>query len=108
MANKTGVYEIPFMIDQFGIELCSYDSGGCIWKMNYKFNDDLRYRGYDRGRSSAVILFESEIRKFKAQMFMKDFDEMMKLGINPQEFSGYFTFVKRGQNYGLKYLGKEK
>lgn len=73
---------------------------------NKPFGDCLRYKGYSRGRSSAKIIFESEINGSSYGMFLTDFDGLMEQvgmnALNGRGVSGQFSFVKRGQNYGIK------
>lgn len=114
-------YQIPFATQrrvrnpeteewetQDGKFLLDYDNmyRDTVREDNHEFEDTLKYVGYSRGRSSAVLLFESINRPFAAQMFMTDFDKMMQTGANPQLLTGKFTFTKRGQNYGVKYIGQ--
>ena len=74
-----------------------------VWKPNYEFEDKLKYLCYSRGRSSAKIHFQSEITNRKYEMFLTDFDDLMKgKGFNKNIIEGTFTFCKRGANYGIK------
>ncbi len=74
-----------------------------IWKPNYEFEDKLKYLCYSRGRSSAKIHFQSEVTNKKNEMFLTDFDDLMKgQGFNKNIVEGTFTFCKRGANYGIK------
>lgn len=97
-------YKIPF--DKDG-NMLSYPYNVEEWREPYKFSTRLKYNGYSRGRSSAVILFKDwQGRSYS--MFMSDFDKMMQDGfdVDGKSVSGIFTFVKKGQNYGLQYLGR--
>lgn len=73
---------------------------------NTVFGDYLRYKGYSRGRSSAKIDFISETSGCSYSMFLTDFDTLMeRTGMNALNGHGVyasFTFVKRGQNYGVR------
>ena len=74
---------------------------------NFEFTDTLKYNGYHRGRSSAKIGFLRLSCSTSVEMFLTDFDDMMEsVGLNGQCIRGKFTFVKRGLNYGVKYLGR--
>jgi len=74
-----------------------------IWKPNFEFEDKLKYLCYSRGRSSAKIHFQSEATNKKYEMFLTDFDDLMKgQGFNKNIVEGTFTFCKRGANYGIK------
>lgn len=75
-----------------------------VWKDNYTFEDTLIYKGYSRGRSAAYFNFRNIAGK-TFTMFLKDFDHAIKHMVNGA-FSGTFTFTKRGQNYGVKLIGK--
>lgn len=68
---------------------------------NYKWEDTINYNGYGRGRSSCVIYFWSVYHHQNMQMFMTDFDNIVKQ-MNYGQLTGTFTFCKRGQNYGIK------
>lgn len=101
-------YDTGSIISQEGWFLSAYDNryDDSLRVENFEFTDTLKYTTYSRGRSSAVLHFVSETRVFEAQMFLSDFDDMMKQGVNPQSVTGRFTFTKKGQNFGLKYLGQ--
>lgn len=76
------------------------------WKQPWEFSDTLKITGYGRGPSSAVFNLESTTKKMACSMFMKDLNEMlMTADISKGEISGRWIFCKRGQNYGIKYLG---
>lgn len=73
---------------------------------NHEFVDTLVYDGYTRGRSSVKIRFVRNSTNTIVEMFMTDFDDMMeKVGLNIHSVTGRFEFVKRGINYGVKFLG---
>lgn len=97
MATKT--YQIPF--DTEGNQH-SYPRSGSIMKDNFSFEETMTYRGYDRGRSSATILFKDSTGK-RYSMFLSDFDDLMeKKGLTGKSVHGIWTFCKKGSNYGLK------
>lgn len=77
------------------------------WRDNYVFSDTLVYSGYSRGRSSAKFCFTGK-NNVRYEMFMKDFDDMMNsVGFNDgsgRAINGFWTFIKRGRNYGIKYV----
>lgn len=96
MAKKP--YQIPF--DTAGNQQ-SYLSSGAIMKDNFVFEETMTYRGYDRGRSSATLLFMDSKGKHYS-MFLSDFDALMrKKGLTGDTVKGRWTFVKKGMNYGL-------
>lgn len=82
-----------------------WNNGQWIWKENFIFEDEIQFIGFYRGCSSAGATFKSLNDGKKYNVFLKDLSDM----ILSDEFRsgiihGQFTFVKRGQNYGLKYL----
>jgi len=96
---KKGQYQIPFSENG---SLQSYPYNPNEWRDNYEFEETLTYKTYYRGRSSATIAFtDSKDRQY--EMFMTDFDDLMtRKGLNGKEVTGRWTFVKRGQNYGIR------
>lgn len=80
-------------------------NGDIEWRENCVFQDDLRYDGYYRGRSAAGFRFVSENDGKTYNMFMKDFDDAMKARrFFKDRLIGQFTYVKRGQNYGIRII----
>lgn len=80
------------------------------YKPNYVFEDTLVFVGYVRGCSAARIQFTAESNGAKYEMFLSDFEDAMmhsrieytdekQTGIR---ISGNFTFVKKGQNFGVR------
>lgn len=103
-----GQYEIPF--DQSGNQLHYPDAGWLPngggeapidWRPNTAFTDTLVYEGYRRGRSAAYFEFHRVSDKTKACMFLTDFDDVARLMVQGR-LTSRWTFVKRGQNYGIK------
>lgn len=39
-------------------------------------------------------------------MFIKDVDDLLKQNMGTSNIHGIFTYVKRGANYGIKFLRK--
>lgn len=77
-------------------------------KDNYEFFATLTLKHVGRGRSSVGFSMEDYDGK-SYNMFLKDFEEMVKNNtLDHGQISGKWTFVKRGQNYGIKCLGEEK
>lgn len=76
-----------------------------IWKPNVQFKTTLFYVGYGRGRSSIKFEFkDSDGKKF--YMFATDLDALIKQGIVINEINGTFEFIKRGQNYGIRFVSR--
>ena len=71
---------------------------------NFEWEDILEYETYGRGTSAAHLYFKSTITGKSYQMFLKDFGNISKRLVDGK-VSGKWTFCKRGQNYGIKYLG---
>ena len=73
------------------------------WRENTVFNDIFQIDSFSRGRSAANFNVKSKGTDKTYTMFMKDlFDIMQNASIVQGEFSGIFTFCKRGRNYGVK------
>jgi hypothetical protein len=72
---------------------------------NFEWIDTLEYETFGRGNSAAHLFFKSVITGKSYQMFLKDFENIVKLLVDGK-VSGKWTFCKRGQNYGVKYLGQ--
>ena len=86
-----------------------YNNGKWVWKENYVFVDDLIFDGFHRGCSSAGATFVSLNDGKNYNVFLKDLAEIicisnLRLGI----VHGHFTFVKRGWNYGLRYITEKE
>lgn len=76
-----------------------------VWKPNAQFNTTLFYEGFGRGRSSIKFEFrDSDGKRF--YMFATDLDAFIKQGIPINEVNGVFEFVKRGQNYGIRFVSR--
>lgn len=101
MAKKQ-TFQIPFSNGH----LVSYagGGGGFTWKENYVFPDVLTFDSFERGRSAAhAVFFNEKGRRFP--MFLTDLHDAMT-HIVRGSLTGNFTFVKRGQNYGVKFVPK--
>lgn len=75
---------------------------------NFIWEDTAKFEGFGRGCSSAVFYFKFEELGQNFNMFMTDMNDLIvnhgiKKGGN---LKGKFTFIKRGSNYGVQYLGK--
>lgn len=69
------------------------------WKDNYEFIDTLTYAGYNRGRSSINFMFVGT-DDMKYTMFVSELNKIIWKMINCK-ISGKWTFMKKGQNYGI-------
>lgn len=114
MAAKKGLYQIPFHPKQGGVLHYAGDfyhwtkdaEGkdirlGPEWKMNYEFDAELEYVTYYRGRSAAYFHFRDTSTGAEHSMFMTDFEETIPHMVRGR-IRGTWTFIKRGQNYGIR------
>ena len=74
-----------------------------VWKPNKEVELTLHYKGYGRGRS-AVTFYWVDDDGHKYPMFIKDVDELLRQDIGASSIHAIFTYVKRGDNYGIKFL----
>ena len=74
-----------------------------VWKPNKEVELTLHYQGYGRGRS-AVTFYWVDDDGHKYPMFLKDVDELLRQDIGTSSIHAIFTYVKRGANYGIKFL----
>jgi hypothetical protein len=74
---------------------------GFVEIQNYQFEDTLQYNGYSRGRSAAYLDFVSKVTRRKYTMFLTDFDTYAVNKMEKGIIQGWFTFCKRGSNFGL-------
>ena len=82
----------------------SYDENkNEVWKPNAEVELTLHYQGYGRGRS-AVTFYWVDDDGHKYPMFIKDVDELLRQDIGTSSIHAIFTYVKRGANYGIKFL----
>ena len=118
MPKKVGKYKIPFdpltgdlqdyptkvyeLLPEPTPDGKNYKFHDPEWKDNFVFKGTLKYNGFNRGRSAANFTFVDIETNIKYIMFMKDFDEIVSLLSNGQ-LEAFWTFVKRGQNYGVCY-----
>ena len=90
--------------------LIGYGGGGpnVEWVENKVFPDTLTYTGYGRGRSSAVFYFKGSQGE-EYQMFMTDMDDLLKyVGMLNKEVTAWWTYQKRGANYGIRLADSER
>ena len=74
-----------------------------VWKPNKEVELTLHYQGYGRGRS-AVTFYWVDDDGHKYPMFIKDVDELLRQDIGTSSIHAIFTYVKRGANYGIKFI----
>ena len=74
-----------------------------VWKPNKEVELTLHYEGFGRGRS-AVTFYWVDDDGHKYPMFIKDVDELLRQDIGASSIHAIFTYVKRGSNYGIKFL----
>ena len=74
-----------------------------VWKPNMEVELTLHYQGYGRGRS-AVTFYWVDDDGHKYPMFLKDVDELLRQDIGTSSIHAIFTYVKRGANYGIKFI----
>ena len=74
-----------------------------VWKPNKEVELTLHYKGFSRGRS-AVTFYWVDDDGHKYSMFIKDVDELLRQDIGASSIHAIFTYVKRGANYGIKFL----
>ena len=74
-----------------------------VWKPNKEVELTLHYEGFGRGRS-AVTFYWVDDDGHKYPMFIKDVDELLRQDIGTSSIHAIFTYVKRGANYGIKFL----
>ena len=82
----------------------SYDENiNEVWESNKEVELTLHYQGYGRGRS-AITFYWVDDDGHKYPMFIKDVDELLRQDIGTSSIHAIFTYVKRGANYGIKFL----
>lgn len=87
------------------VEIEVYSGKKEVWKPNEEIELTLHYDGYGRGRS-AVTFYWKDDDGHKYPMFIKDVDELLRQDMGISSVHGIFTYVKRGANYGIKFLRK--
>ena len=74
-----------------------------VWKPNEEVELTLHYKDYGRGRS-AVTFYWTDDNGHEYPMFIKDVDELLRQDMGTSSVHAIFTYVKRGANYGIKFL----
>lgn len=85
------------------VEIETYSGRKEVWKPNEEIELTLHYNGYGRGRS-AVTFYWKDDNNHQYPMFIKDVDELLRQDMGTSSVRGIFTYVKRGANYGIKFL----
>lgn len=85
------------------VEIEVYSGKKEVWKPNEEVELTLHYNGYGRGRS-AVTFYWKDNNGHQYPMFIKDVDELLRQDMGTSSVHGIFTYVKRGANYGIKFL----
>lgn len=100
-------YQIPFDANGNPLNYArEYGWNRIEWKDNYIFEASLVFDHFQRGRSAAHAIFnDGQGRKFT--MFLAELSKAIP-SLEEGQLVGYFTFCKRGQNYGIKFLGTEQ
>lgn len=74
------------------------------YKKNVPFYASLTCTGVGRGTSACRFHWEDEISSYT--MFPTDVRELLLMNVATNPLTGYFAVVKKGANFGIKYLGK--
>lgn len=74
------------------------------YKKNVPFYASLICTGVGRGTSACRFHWEDEISDYT--MFPTDVKELLSMNVITNPLAGYFVVVKKGANFGIKYLGK--
>lgn len=75
------------------------------WRKNEEVELTLHYEWYSRGRSS-VMFYWTDDNGHVYPMFIKDVDELLRQDVGTSSIHAIFTYVKRGANYGIKFVRK--
>ena len=103
-SERERVYNGEEVVKGFSYDGNSYnDNKKEVWKPNMEVELTLHYQGYGRGRS-AVTFYWVDDDGHKYPMFIKDVDELLRQDIGASSIHAIFTYVKRGDNYGIKFL----
>lgn len=78
-------------------------NGNIVWKPNTEVELTLHYQGFGRGRSSVTFYWLDDDGN-RYPMFIKDVDELLKQDLGASSIHAVFKYVKRGANYGIKFL----
>ena len=85
-------------------KLREYYQKDVVWLDNLEFETKMTLMSFERGRSAAYFIMQNPSGR-RHPMFMKDLFEMLMATTSVNgEVYGTWTFVKRGQNYGLQWV----
>jgi len=76
-----------------------------IWKPNEEVELTLHYQKCGRGRSS-VTFYWTDDNRHEYPMFLTDMDDLLRQEVVASTIHAIWTYTKRGQNYGIKFLRK--
>lgn len=76
-----------------------------VWKPNKEVELTLHYDHCGRGRSSVTFYWKDD-DGHSYPMFLKDLDDMLTQDVCRSTIHGIFTYVKRGANYGVRFVKK--
>lgn len=93
-------YQIPFI--DGNLQHYPGHSPKLEWRENCTFSATLIFKGFQRGRSAAYAVFHLEETGQQYPMFLKDLGAVMLSEVRGGKVSGWWTFCKRGANYGIK------
>ena len=83
-----------------------HDYNAVSHRPNSIWIDGLIYLGYGRGRSAAYFLWRSVFTNREYYMFISDMnDVLLSTDMMARIIKAQFTYVKRGQNFGIKMVG---
>lgn len=104
MKNKKDLH-IPFLKTDGSLVHHVWYEGEVKWIPNFEINGVFELTGIQQNRSSQTIL--CTLHGIPHSMFMSEFIEMLKLTcLNKGRLEGKFSYVKRGANFSLTYLGE--
>jgi len=100
-------YQIPFKNGNL-VNYCTYPVEHYEWVDNYEFEAKMEFVEIRRGRSAAGFIFRDKDKGKEYYAFMKTMQEIFTgaSAILNGVVEGRWSFVKRGPNYGLEYLGQ--
>lgn len=76
-----------------------------VWKPNEEVELTLHYDHYTRGRSSVTFYWKDDAGH-SYPMFLNDLDNILTQDVCASPIHGIFTYVKRGANYGIRFVKK--
>lgn len=89
--------------EDINTDLYKWGGGSVVWRPNEEVELTLRYKDYGRGRSAVTFYWEDE-NGHEYPMFIKDMHELLLKDIGISKIHAIWTYVKRGANYGIKFL----